>query len=69
MEAVGRWSWGCRGQRADWKFRAAEFGTEYYNPADLDIYFEQFAPEQVGHQPKLISIAGGQYMHRNGRFV
>ncbi|EJF64895.1 subtilisin-like protein [Dichomitus squalens LYAD-421 SS1] len=38
----------------------AEFGMQYYNPADLDMFFKRFAPDQVGNQPKLISIAGGQ---------
>ncbi|TBU33346.1 subtilisin-like protein [Dichomitus squalens] len=38
----------------------AEFGMQYYNPADLNMFFKRFAPDQVGNQPKLISIAGGQ---------
>ena len=44
----------------DGGFPAAEFGMQYYRPADLDMFFRQFAPDRVGQQPKLISIAGGQ---------
>ena len=31
-----------------------------FQPADLDMFFEKFVPDQVGHRPKLLSIAGGQ---------
>lgn len=42
----------------------AEFQDEVYRPADLDMFFNTYAPDQVGHIPELISIAGGTpYLH------
>ncbi|RPD60145.1 subtilisin-like protein [Lentinus tigrinus ALCF2SS1-7] len=37
----------------------AEFSIEVYRPADLDMFFNTYAPDQVGHIPETISIAGG----------
>ncbi|KAI1796878.1 subtilisin-like protein [Ganoderma leucocontextum] len=39
----------------------AEFGMNYYHPEDLDKFFKKFAPNRVGHRPKLISIAEGHF--------
>ncbi|RDX57216.1 subtilisin-like protein [Lentinus brumalis] len=37
----------------------AEFSNEVYRPSDLDLFFKTYAPDQVGHIPETISIAGG----------
>ncbi|KAJ6592444.1 subtilisin-like protein [Mycena capillaripes] len=37
----------------------AEFATNVYTPSDLDLFFESYRPDQVGHTPTLISIEGG----------
>jgi len=37
----------------------AEFGDNVYRPSDLNLFFETYAPDQVGHTPTLISVEGG----------
>ncbi|KAF7346770.1 Subtilisin-like protein [Mycena sanguinolenta] len=36
-----------------------EFEGNVYMPSDLDLFFETYRPDQVGHTPTLISIEGG----------
>ncbi|KAJ6483985.1 subtilisin-like protein [Mycena sanguinolenta] len=37
----------------------AEFGDNVFRPSDLNIFFEMYEPDQVGHVPTLISVEGG----------
>ncbi|KAF7373906.1 Subtilisin-like protein [Mycena sanguinolenta] len=37
----------------------AEFGANVYRPSDLNLFFEMYEPDQVGHIPTLISVEGG----------
>ncbi|KAI0737078.1 subtilisin-like protein [Daedaleopsis nitida] len=37
----------------------AEFGANVYRPADLDMFFQMYRPDQLGHIPTLISVEGG----------
>ncbi|KAF7363047.1 Subtilisin-like protein [Mycena venus] len=37
----------------------AEFGASVYKPSDLDLFFNSFRSDQVGHTPTLISVEGG----------
>ena len=41
------------------RLRIVEFGSNVLLQSDLDTFFKQFDPQQVGHMPTLISIAGG----------
>ncbi|RPD60128.1 subtilisin-like protein [Lentinus tigrinus ALCF2SS1-7] len=36
-----------------------EIGSNVLLQSDLDLFFKQFDPQQVGHKPTLVSIAGG----------
>ncbi|KAJ7447974.1 subtilisin-like protein [Mycena latifolia] len=36
-----------------------EFGAEVYRASDLDLFFNRFRTDQVGHIPTLISVEGG----------
>ncbi|KAJ6454198.1 subtilisin-like protein [Mycena sanguinolenta] len=36
-----------------------EFEGNVYRPSDLNLFFETYRPDQVGHTPTLISIEGG----------
>ncbi|KAI0719330.1 subtilisin-like protein [Cerioporus squamosus] len=36
-----------------------EFGSNVLLQSDLDLFFKKFDPQQVGHKPILVSIAGG----------
>ncbi|KAJ7259142.1 subtilisin-like protein [Mycena haematopus] len=36
-----------------------ELEGEVYQPSDLNLFFESYRPDQVGHTPTLISIEGG----------
>ncbi|KAF7376947.1 Subtilisin-like protein [Mycena sanguinolenta] len=38
---------------------AVEFGNNIYRSEDLDLFFETYSPDQVGHIPTLISVEGG----------
>ncbi|KAJ7087067.1 subtilisin-like protein [Mycena epipterygia] len=37
----------------------AEFGANVYRPADLNLFFNSFRPDQVNNTPTLISVEGG----------
>ncbi|KAJ7320853.1 subtilisin-like protein [Mycena albidolilacea] len=37
----------------------AEFGANVYRPSDLNLFFNSFRTDQVGHTPTLISVEGG----------
>lgn len=39
---------------------AAEFGANVFRPADLDLYFNRFIPEQIGRTPSTISVEGSK---------
>ncbi len=38
---------------------SVEFGSNVLLQSDLDGFFKHFDPQQVGHKPTLVSIAGG----------
>ncbi|KAJ7830284.1 subtilisin-like protein [Mycena leptocephala] len=40
----------------------AEFGANVYRPADLNLFFNSFRPDQVNNTPTLISVEGGAFL-------
>ncbi|KAF8212835.1 peptidase S8/S53 domain-containing protein [Mycena galopus ATCC 62051] len=43
-----------------------EFEGNTYMPSDLNLFFETYRPDQVGHTPTLISIEGGDPFEPDG---
>lgn len=41
-------------------YPTVEIQEEGYTTSDLDMFFTKYAPDQVGNQPVLVSIDGGQ---------
>ncbi|KAH9978682.1 subtilisin-like protein [Lactifluus volemus] len=56
----------CEPQRADSNsFGIVEFTPQAYLPSDLDMFFRNFSPSQVGQRPTLVSIDGGTPQTQN----
>jgi tripeptidyl-peptidase-1 len=46
----------------DRNYATAEFGANVYRPADLNLFFNSFRPDQVNNTPTLISVEGGVFL-------
>lgn len=38
-----------------------EYTPQAYVPGDMDMFFQVYAPEQVGRRPEFISVDGGEF--------
>jgi hypothetical protein len=47
---------------ADGNYATAEFGANVYRPADLNLFFNSFRPDQVNNTPTLVSVAGVSFV-------